>query len=400
MRASEPIKEVTQETENIKVLIADDDPPTRILLRAAISQWGYEVIEASNGEEAWEILQKPNAPRLLILDWLMPKLDGIGLCERIKHEHLSHPYIILLTQVTGTTNIIKGLEAGADEFLSKPFNMAELRSRLSVGARIIRFENTLSTQNEKLQAYASQMENIAQAHAKQLVYHSDLLSMLGSLIEKISEEVYAAFNKIQQVSNPETMQKLKEEFQKIDELRINLGSIVEIIKRLQVNATYSSKTASCQINDLIRSAFNICQSATQNIRIELDLASNLIPISANPDELQEVFLGLILSAIEAIKNQDSPYLNIKTTLTDKNTIQIIMEDSGPAIPEEELKVMLQPQLFHTDLAQIHSRLSVASAKEIIQKYSGYLAFENQIEGGVKLNIILPLRIKLERASPA
>ncbi len=131
---------VPQKTKALKVLIADDDPPTRVLLRAAISQWGYDIVEAKDGEEAWEILQHPDAPRLLIVDWLMPRLDGIDLCKRIKQEMSHRPYIILLTQVTGTENIVKGLEAGADEFLSKPFNMAELRSRLSVGARIIHYE--------------------------------------------------------------------------------------------------------------------------------------------------------------------------------------------------------------------------------------------------------------------
>lgn len=120
----------------IKILIADDDPPTRILLRAAVSQWGYEAIEASDGEDAWTVI-KENLPQIAILDWLMPKLDGIGLCERIKQSDIRNPYIILLTQISGTPNIIKGLEAGADEFLSKPFNMAELRSRLAVGAKII-----------------------------------------------------------------------------------------------------------------------------------------------------------------------------------------------------------------------------------------------------------------------
>ena len=134
----------------LKVLIADDDPPTRVLLRAAISQWGYQVIEAQNGEEAWDLLQQADAPRLIILDWLMPKIDGIDLCRRIKGSLEYHPYVILLTQVAGTSNIIKGLEAGADEFLSKPFNMAELRSRLSVASRIINFEIEMKTHNAQL----------------------------------------------------------------------------------------------------------------------------------------------------------------------------------------------------------------------------------------------------------
>ena len=124
----------------IKVLIADDDTPTRLMLRAAISQWGFEVMEASDGDEAFKILQK-NTPQILILDWLMPKMDGITLCKKIRAEVTSHPYIILLTQNTGTTNTLVGLEAGADEFLGKPFKMAELRSRLNVGARIENYKS-------------------------------------------------------------------------------------------------------------------------------------------------------------------------------------------------------------------------------------------------------------------
>lgn len=145
----------------LNVLIADDDPPTRALLKSAITQWGYIVTEANDGEEAWKIFTHGQMHDILILDWIMPKLDGIGLCERIKSEAIAQPYIILLTQVTGTTNIIRGLEAGADEFLSKPFNMAELRSRLSVGARIIHSEKILKEQNVSLNKYVE--------HIKQLI---------------------------------------------------------------------------------------------------------------------------------------------------------------------------------------------------------------------------------------
>lgn len=165
----------------LSVLIADDDTPTRILLRAAISQWGYEVIEAKDGEEAWDVMQQSNAPRLLIIDWLMPKLNGVELCERIKSELTQAAYIILLTQQAGTTNIIKGLEAGADEFLSKPFNMAELRSRLSIGARIIRYQNAIAEQNRQLQKYISQIEasvTMAMGAIEQL--HSSISTPIGN----------------------------------------------------------------------------------------------------------------------------------------------------------------------------------------------------------------------------
>ncbi len=150
--------------EALKVLIADDDAPTRMLLRAAISQWGYSVMEVKDGEEAWEIMQKDkdNPPRILILDWLMPKMDGVTLAERIKHELSEHPYIyiILLTQKSGTINIIKSLEAGADAFLSKPFDMTELRSRLTAGARMVKYDNQIIEKNKQLQTYVASIEKM------------------------------------------------------------------------------------------------------------------------------------------------------------------------------------------------------------------------------------------------
>jgi CheY-like chemotaxis protein len=127
-----------------KILVADDDNPTRMLLRAAITQWNYPVIEATDGEEAWGIVNNPSPPRILIIDWLMPKIDGITLCQKIKSQMTVSPYIILLTQLSGVTNVIKAIEAGADEFLTKPFNHAELRTRLLAGHRIISYEEKIS----------------------------------------------------------------------------------------------------------------------------------------------------------------------------------------------------------------------------------------------------------------
>lgn len=198
-----------QSDAKIKVLIADDDAPTRILLRAAISQWGYEVVEAADGEEAWDVLQKPDIPKLMIVDWLMPKLDGIDLCRRIKAELNEYPYIILLTQLSGTTNIIKGLEAGADEFLSKPFNMAELQSRLSVGSRIVRYEDAITKHNDELKMYFS--------HTKQL---TDIVNnAAGKLDDLISECIKLG----EESGNKQQLEKLKE-------LNTDFNNVLEVIK--------------------------------------------------------------------------------------------------------------------------------------------------------------------------
>lgn len=199
-----------QALQTIKILIADDDPPTRMLLRAAVTKWGYEVIEANDGEEAWKLLQEPNKPDLLILDWLMPNLDGPGLCERIKKELPFIPYIILLTQVSGTTNIIKGLEAGADEFLSKPFNMAELRSRLSVGSRIVNYKKQLEQQNKQ----------IAESDAKS--------NQVIKLISEISKKISELQNSLQ---NSNTNSELTKN---IFELQTNLTKLTETLSKNNV----------------------------------------------------------------------------------------------------------------------------------------------------------------------
>lgn len=205
--------QITQQRQQamLKVLIADDDLPTRILLRAAISQWGYEVMEARDGEEAWEVLHQSDAPGILIVDWLMPRLNGVDLCARIKRELMHHPYTILLTQVTGTENIIKGLEAGADEFLAKPFNMAELRSRLSVGARMVKFENLLAQQTQELQWYISQIES------------------LNLLVAHISQEINDF------LKQQEALQIDAEQLVHLQSLQNKLENILNIIKNLQEN---------------------------------------------------------------------------------------------------------------------------------------------------------------------
>lgn len=153
-------------SESVKVLIADDDESMRHLLREAISQWGYQVVEAHDGEEAWKILQQNDPPQLLLLDWRMPKLNGLGLCERIRTELPFHPYIIFLTQVSGAENIIKGLEVGADEFLLKPVNFSELRIRIFAGERIIQYNNIIKKQQQQLQDYADYI-NVLEKKIKQ-----------------------------------------------------------------------------------------------------------------------------------------------------------------------------------------------------------------------------------------
>lgn len=128
----------------MKVLIADDEPISLLYLEAALEEWGYQVITASDGAAACEILQGPDAPMLAIIDWMMPGMDGIDVC-RVVRENVKDRYIymIMLTGKSETEFIVAAMNAGADDFISKPFNVDELQVRVRAGRRIAELEQRL-----------------------------------------------------------------------------------------------------------------------------------------------------------------------------------------------------------------------------------------------------------------
>lgn len=134
-----------------RILIAEDDLTSRTLLEAVLKKWDYEVIVTEDGDAAWEALQKKDAPRLAILDWMMPGQSGIDLCRRLRAQKRVQPlYLILLTSRGDRMDIVQGLEAGADDYVSKPYDQAELRARIEVGRRMLELLTALARQ-EKLQ---------------------------------------------------------------------------------------------------------------------------------------------------------------------------------------------------------------------------------------------------------
>ena len=137
----------------MKVLIAEDDRVTLRQIQALIEKWGYEAISVADGTKAWQILEQPQAPPLVILDWMMPGLTGVEICRRLRETQANLlTYVILVTSRDNPKDIIAGLEAGANDYLTKPFNRAELRTRLKAGERIVSLQEDLRQQLLELQA--------------------------------------------------------------------------------------------------------------------------------------------------------------------------------------------------------------------------------------------------------
>jgi diguanylate cyclase (GGDEF)-like protein len=140
----------------MRILIADDDAVSRRLLEAKLIRWGYDVLACRDGNEAWEALRAEDAPRLAILDWMMPGIDGVELCRKVRNEIWEpYTYIILLTALHRDEDLVTGMEAGADDYVIKPFKSNELRVRLRAGRRIIDLQNELIEARETLREKAT-----------------------------------------------------------------------------------------------------------------------------------------------------------------------------------------------------------------------------------------------------
>jgi diguanylate cyclase (GGDEF)-like protein len=140
----------------MKVLVAEDNPVFQFMLRTPLTKWGYEVVPARDGLEAWRILESADAPRLAILDWMMPGMDGVELCRRVRAAGREpYIYIVLLTARTESKDLVQGMEAGADDYLTKPFNSEELRVHLRAGRRILDLQEELMVAREALRDQAT-----------------------------------------------------------------------------------------------------------------------------------------------------------------------------------------------------------------------------------------------------
>ena len=143
----------------MKILLVDDDPVARVLHSMLLGKYGHEVLQAPDGESAWELLESENIG-FVLSDWVMPKVTGVDLCRKIRRADFAHyVYVILCTSKGEKADLIEGMDAGADDFLVKPISKEELRVRVRAGERILDLEHRLADQNRELAATNSRLKN-------------------------------------------------------------------------------------------------------------------------------------------------------------------------------------------------------------------------------------------------
>jgi len=397
----------------IKVLIADDDLISQKLLQHILTAAQYEVTVTGNGQQAWEILHRQQDIYLAILDWMMPGMDGVEVCRRLRQEHRAGlVYIILLTAKEGTKNIIEALQAGANDYITKPFVKEELLAKLKVGQRTIMLQTQI-TQIQKLDSIGQLASGIAHEINTPIQYIGDnaqflqgVFADLNRILEKYSQLLDA--NRIQTIS-PELIAQIDALLEKTDihylseEIPKALGQSIEGINHISriVNAMRDfanpglTDKKCIDINQAIASTITVSSNKWKYIAdmvTEFDPALPLI--FCLPAEFNQVILNLILNAADAIAAMVGDAAKSKGTITihtshDDQGIEIRISDTGCGIPENIRDKVFDP-FFTTKGVGQGTGQGLTTSYATVKKHGGSIVFESETGKGTVFIIRLPI----------
>lgn len=388
-------------------LVADDDTTLRTILTARLKKWEYTVTSVADGDAAWEILCSDNPPQIALLDWMMPGNTGPELCGKLKNrEARSSTYAILITARDEKQDLLAGLEAGADDYISKPVDFAELKIRLLAGRRIIEAER-------RLLEYGSQMEALAKERAQQLV-HSDRLATLGTMAAGIAHEInnplaylYGNAQNLERswphietalqrdIDNGMADKKratfiLEEVPGMLESFRKGVERIDTIVRGLRDFSRRDDKNDDdlCDVNKSLEEALVICSNQIKHqVEIKRNFAADLPLVKAVSQQLEQVFINLFMNAAQAMEPQGGGKLTLKTELAGR-VVRITISDTGPGIPESRLNEIWSA-FFTTKGKGKGTGLGLSISKGIVEDCGGEIRGSNKPTGGACFTVELP-----------
>ena len=406
-----------------KILIADDDPTTLMILEATLTRWGYEVVVAHDGDEAWAALGLADSPRMMILDWMMPGMDGLALCKRIRASRdPGGRYVILLSAKNEKDDLVEALEAGADDFLTKPWDLRELQSRIHVGQRMLACQDELSKKAERLAEYAANMEMLAEDRAKQLV-HADRMTTLGLLAAGMAHEInnpstYILGNqgilkdfwccivsvldgvlssgsgkgdKVYGIERKQVEHVIAEFPNTLDGIETGVCRISKIVSDLKRFARKGDVTCrDCQAREIIDNALALCAGPLKhNATVQVNVQENLPDLFVDSQQIEQVIINLLTNASSAVA--DGGKVNIHISALDSGGWLLLkVEDDGPGFSEQALKNMWTP-FFTTKPPGEGTGLGLSISQGIVENHGGTIDASNRPEGGAAITIRLPFK---------
>ncbi|HDQ44517.1 MAG TPA: response regulator [bacterium] len=362
----------------MKILIAEDDNISRRLLEANLTKKGHEVVATRDGGEAWEALRGKDAPSLAILDWMMPVYDGVEVCRKVRTGGGPYIYLILLTAKGGKEDIASGLEAGADDYIVKPFNPVELHARVAVGERILSLQFQLQEHVEKLEAFDRQKTEFLS-----MVSH-ELRTPLAVMSEGVSLLLDGVAGEI-----GETQRDV------ITDIRKNIDRLIRLISDLlDLSKIESGKiTLRRGTVDLVHVVQQIRtgigqQAAQKGIELQISLPDRVSKLFADEDKIIQIFNNLIGNAIRYTETGGTIAIQIRE---EADNMVCTVSDTGAGIAPEHLSKLFTRFGRFGDVkggGYKGTGLGLVIVKVLVEKHGGHIGVSSEPGKGAAFNFTL------------
>jgi C4-dicarboxylate-specific signal transduction histidine kinase len=381
-----------------RVLIADDDALSRNTMAALLAATAYQLRFATSGEETLAAVDE-EVPDMVLLDVMMPGLDGFQVCQLLR-QRLGGDYvpIVLVTALDGRQEVLRGLEAGADDFLRKPVHGAELRARVSNLLKVRAYHQLLASQRDSALATVDSL--------RQQVLHADRLATLGTFAAGVSHEL----NNIAQVlhgllepsptagsADPRAQEAADREM--LGHVASHVTELARTILRLaRPSAAPQVETDLCKTVEEVRNMLRLT-GRIRHARVSLVLPREPCVIRANPVHAQQVFLNLLSNAADAVTGLREPVIEAGVRTTPSGRIEAWVQDNGPGMSKEVLGRIFEP-FFTTKPPGHGTGLGLPVVKQIVESWQGSLHVRSWPDHGTRMVIDVPAASMIPLPRPA
>ncbi|MFH2092719.1 MAG: response regulator [Pseudomonadota bacterium] len=419
----------------MNILVAEDDYVSRLLVKKAVKKIGHEVIEAENGRLAWELFLK-HEPDMVISDWMMPEMTGIELCQKIRgSKKKTYSYVMLLTAKDKTTDLVEVFDAGADDYIIKPFKPDELRSRIKTGERIVQLERehhdmqkelieknnqldqTLSdlktTQSQILQS--EKMAGIGQLAAGVAHEINNPIGFIGSNLDALTDymadmgqllEHYQALHKSLKPAEASLPADVKKQLSTIAqfEQQIEIEYLIKDIPELLHDCKDGTQRVGKIVADLksfahpgndkqmlidlnagLETTLNVVHNEIKYKAVVIKELGEIPLVEGFPQKLNQVFMNILVNAAQAIEEKGE--IKVVTTKEGPNVL-VKISDNGCGIKKTDLPKVFDP-FFTTKEIGKGTGLGMNIAYNIIEEHKGKIRVESEVGKGTTFTISLP-----------
>jgi signal transduction histidine kinase len=399
----------------VKVLIAEDEPVSRRLLQGCLEKWGHEVDAATTGGEAWRRFEAGSYP-LVISDWMMPEMDGLELVQRIRGSgRPGYVYVILLTARAQKADVVQGMEAGADDFVTKPFDREELRARVRAGERILHLEHSLAEQNrvlreteaalvqsEKLAGLGRLAAGIAHEINNPTAYVTNNLAVLRRDVTAAMEilgkyrQGWNALKGVEPALAAETA-RLEEELdlsyfmgtfgRLCDKSLEGLQRVRAIVNNLRDFARLDeAEFKEVDLNAALATTLEIAGPETRERQVRVVTDFGPLPaVACHPGKVNQVFLNLVVNAAQACEPGGTVTVR---TRPEADGVVVEVSDDGCGIRPEHRARLFEP-FFTTKPVGQGTGLGLSVSYGIVRDHGGTIEVDSAVGRGSTFRVRLP-----------